>query len=107
MSKESCTSIATVFCGSSDVKEPHLCVSLCKTDGFLLVQPPKFLLRGRVWAALFAEFLGLAIFQIYGGSANDDVAAFGNGITLCILGMLMPSKHTPSSLGLMMHCAHS
>ncbi|KAK9809551.1 hypothetical protein WJX73_000988 [Symbiochloris irregularis] len=48
-------------------------------------KPPTFLLRARVWAALFAEFLGLAIFQIYGGSANDDVAAFGNGITLCIL----------------------
>ena len=39
----------------------------------------------RQWAALLAEFLGLAIFQIYGGSANDEVAAFGNGITLAIL----------------------
>ena len=59
----------------------HVCLPV-------LTQPPKFLLRARVWAALFAEFLGLAIFQIYGGSANDDVAAFGNGITLCILGGL-------------------
>ena len=39
----------------------------------------------RLWASLLAECLGLAIFQIYGGSANDEVAAFGNGITLAIL----------------------
>ncbi|KAK9831439.1 hypothetical protein WJX81_004683 [Elliptochloris bilobata] len=38
----------------------------------------------RLWAALLAEFIGLAIFQIYGGSANDEVAAFGNGLTLAI-----------------------
>ena len=44
----------------------------------------------RQWAALFAEFLGLAIFQIYGGSANDEVAAFGNGITLAILSEAWP-----------------
>ena len=40
----------------------------------------------RLWAALLAEFLGLAIFQIYGGSANDDVAALANGITLAVIG---------------------
>lgn len=39
----------------------------------------------RQWAALLAEALGLAIFQLYGGSANDEVAAFGNGITLAVL----------------------
>lgn len=33
-----------------------------------------------------AEFVGLMIFQIYGGNAADEVAAFGNGITLVILG---------------------
>ena len=40
----------------------------------------------RLWAALLAEFLGLAIFQVYGGSANDDVAALANGITLAVIG---------------------
>ena len=40
----------------------------------------------RLWAALLAEFVGLAIFQIYGGSANDDVAALANGITLAVIG---------------------
>ena len=40
----------------------------------------------KLWAALLAEFIGLAIFQIYGGSANDDVAALANGITLTVLG---------------------
>ncbi|KAK9822545.1 hypothetical protein WJX74_003389 [Apatococcus lobatus] len=39
----------------------------------------------RLWAALLAEFVGLMIFQIYGGNAADEVAAFGNGITLVIL----------------------
>ena len=39
----------------------------------------------KLWAALLAEFIGLAVFQIYGGSANDEVAAFGNGLTLAIL----------------------
>ena len=28
----------------------------------------------------------MAIFQIYGGNAPDSVAAYGNGITLAILG---------------------
>ncbi|KAK9915252.1 hypothetical protein WJX75_006761 [Coccomyxa subellipsoidea] len=27
----------------------------------------------------------MAIFQIYGGSANDEVAAFGNGLTLAVI----------------------
>ena len=27
----------------------------------------------------------MAIFQIYGGSANDEVAAFGNGLTLAVV----------------------
>lgn len=39
----------------------------------------------RLWAALLAEFIGMAIFQIYGGSANDEVAAFGNGLTLAVI----------------------
>ena len=30
----------------------------------------------------------MTIFQIYGGSANDEVAAFGNGLTLAVV-----SKH--------------
>ena len=30
----------------------------------------------------------MAIFQIYGGSANDEVAAFGNGLTLAVVGVL-------------------
>ena len=34
---------------------------------------------------LVAEFLGMAVFQIYGGSANDEVAAFGNGLTLAVV----------------------
>ena len=44
----------------------------------------------RLWAALLAEFLGLAIFQVYGGSANDDVAALANGITLAVIGTISP-----------------
>ena len=40
----------------------------------------------KLWAALLAEFIGMAIFQIYGGNAPDSVAAYGNGITLAILG---------------------
>jgi hypothetical protein len=39
----------------------------------------------RLWTALLAEFIGMAIFQIYGGSANDEVAAFGNGLTLAVI----------------------
>ncbi|CAK0782069.1 hypothetical protein CVIRNUC_005545 [Coccomyxa viridis] len=39
----------------------------------------------RLWAAMLAEFIGMAIFQIYGGSANDEVAAFGNGLTLAVV----------------------
>lgn len=27
----------------------------------------------------------MAIFQIYGGSATDEVAAFGNGLTLAVV----------------------
>ena len=30
----------------------------------------------------------MMIFQIYGGNAPDSVAAFGNGITLVVLGEL-------------------
>ena len=37
-------------------------------------------------AALVAELIGMMIFQIYGGNAPDSVAAFGNGITLVVLG---------------------
>ena len=40
----------------------------------------------RLWAALLAEFLGTAIFEIYGGNAPNSVAAYGNGIPLGILG---------------------
>ena len=40
----------------------------------------------KLQAALLAEFIGMAIFQIYGGNAPDSVAAFGNGITLVVLG---------------------
>lgn len=41
--------------------------------------------RRSLWTVLVAEFLGMAIFQIYGGSANDEVAAFGNGLTLAVV----------------------
>jgi hypothetical protein len=37
-----------------------------------------------------AEFLGMAVFQIYGGSANDEVAAFGNGLTLAVVSAPSP-----------------
>ena len=47
------------------------------------LQPYKY--SRRLWAALLAEFIGMAIFQIYGGSANDEVAAFGNGLTLAVV----------------------
>lgn len=56
-----------------------------------------------MWAALLAEFLGLCIFQIYGGSANDDVAALANGITLAVIGrhptqqQIKPQKNSPYS----------
>ncbi len=40
----------------------------------------------KLWAAVLAEFVGMAIFEIYGGNAPDSVAAYGNGITLGILG---------------------
>jgi hypothetical protein len=46
----------------------------------------------RLWAALWAEFLGMAIFQIYGGSANDEVAAFGNGLTLAVVSESLTSE---------------
>ncbi len=45
----------------------------------------------RLWAALLAEFIGMAIFQIYGGSANDEVAAFGNGLTLAVVSKRLSS----------------
>ena len=45
----------------------------------------------RLWAALLAEFIGMAIFQIYGGSANDEVAAFGNGLTLAVVSKYLSS----------------
>lgn len=44
----------------------------------------------KLQAALLAEFIGMAIFQIYGGNAPDSVAAFGNGITLVVLGNIPP-----------------
>ena len=47
------------------------------------MQPNRY--SRRLWAALLAEFIGMAIFQIYGGSANDEVAAFGNGLTLAVV----------------------
>ena len=62
-------------------------------------EPAESGIRGasRVWsyssklkAAFVAEFLGMMIFQIYGGNAPDSVAAFGNGITLVVLGMRCP-----------------
>lgn len=40
----------------------------------------------KLWAAVLAEFLGMTIFEIYGGNAPNSVAAYGNGITLGILG---------------------
>ena len=40
----------------------------------------------KLQAALVAEFIGMTIFQIYGGNAPNSVAAFGNGITLVVLG---------------------
>ena len=49
----------------------------------------------KLQAALLAEFIGMAIFQIYGGNAPDSVAAFGNGITLVVLG----DKTPPPGLG--------
>ncbi len=39
------------------------------------------------FALVQQEFIGMMIFQIYGGNAPDSVAAFGNGITLVVLGM--------------------
>ena len=42
--------------------------------------------RRKLQAALVAEFIGMTIFQIYGGNAPNSVAAFGNGITLVVLG---------------------
>ena len=39
----------------------------------------------RLYAALAAEFLGMLLFSLYGGSANDSAAAFGNGLSLMIL----------------------
>ena len=44
----------------------------------------------KLQAALVAEFIGMAIFQIYGGNAPNSVAAFGNGITLVVLGEAQP-----------------
>ncbi len=46
--------------------------------------------RRSLWAVLMAEFLGMAVFQIYGGSANDEVAAFGNGLTLAVVSAPSP-----------------
>jgi len=40
----------------------------------------------KLQAALVAEFIGMTVFQIYGGNAPNSVAAFGNGITLVVLG---------------------
>eukprot|EP00887_Chlorella_sp_A99_P005504 scaffold1.g5504.t1 len=39
----------------------------------------------KLYAALAAEFLGLMFFQLYGGVAHEEVAAFGNGLTLAVL----------------------
>ena len=51
-------------------------------------------------AALLAEFIGMMIFQIYGGNAPDSVAAFGNGITLVVLGKSRATDlHSPSAFG--------
>jgi len=54
----------------------------------LCTQPYKY--SRRLWAALLAEFIGMTIFQIYGGSANDEVAAFGNGLTLAVVSKPLP-----------------
>ena len=43
----------------------------------------------KLWAAVLAEFLGMTIFEIYGGNAPNSVAAYGNGITLGILGAVL------------------
>ena len=48
----------------------------------------------KLWAAVLAEFLGMTIFEIYGGNAPNSVAAYGNGITLGILGELQNTLDT-------------
>ncbi len=60
-----------------------LCHCAC-CDGSTVLQVNKW--TRKVWAAVLAEFVGMAIFEIYGGNAPDSVAAYGNGITLGILG---------------------
>ena len=60
-----------------------LCHCAC-FDGNTVLQVNKW--TRKVWAAVLAEFVGMAIFEIYGGNAPDSVAAYGNGITLGILG---------------------
>lgn len=57
---------------------------LCLLSASVPVQINKW--TRKVWAAVLAEFVGMAIFEIYGGNAPDSVAAYGNGITLGILG---------------------
>lgn len=48
----------------------------------------------KLWAAVLAEFLGMTIFEIYGGNAPNSVAAYGNGITLGILGTSLSTLDT-------------
>lgn len=63
--------------------ERVLCHCICFYDR-IVFQVNKW--TRKVWAAVLAEFVGMAIFEIYGGNAPDSVAAYGNGITLGILG---------------------
>ena len=52
----------------------------------------------KLWAAVLAEFLGMAIFEIYGGNAPNSVAAYGNGITLGILGAAPSLLHRQTAV---------
>lgn len=62
-------------------------------------------------AALLAEFIGMMIFQIYGGNAPDSVAAFGNGITLVVLGEIygpiMEPRFAPAPIEALPHSSNN
>ena len=62
----------------------HLLATLLKLGTLPYVQVNNW--TRKLWAAVLAEFVGMAVFEIYGGNAPDSVAAYGNGITLGILG---------------------
>ena len=74
-----------VVCGQG-LGFPKLFVEYMSTYETLVSQPMDN--RRRLLPALLAEFIGMTIFQIYGGSAHDEVAAFANGITLAVVSML-------------------